>query len=158
MTIDEILNNPDRGQAYLQLVKLFVEGTDETRNFIVNNWDFRVNWKFPEQTRLACSVGENKTSKERIQASLAYYAIAANRNSDMRDNLIAFAVLYHSCIAAGLDPASEFLEIAILARADLGKALKEFIQRTPEDKSPQAFKLVIKRNLDGEIEIRIGAG
>jgi hypothetical protein len=83
-----------------------------------------------------------------------YYAISANQELGIREKLVALAVIYHSCIFAGLDPIREFKMAAVIAPAGVCKMLQDFIERRQEDKSAEAFMLAVSKNRDGEMEIR----
>jgi hypothetical protein len=154
MTLDEILGNPNRKEAYYQLVDLFQTGSADIRRQIVANWDFGLEWEYPEQHRLACSIGEQLSCRRRIEASLLYHVISANQALGGRERLVALAVIYHSCIFAGLDPIREFKVAAAIAPAGIHRMLEDFLERRDEDKSAEAFFLLVRKNRDGEIEIR----
>jgi hypothetical protein len=151
--IKPIVELPDREDAYYRLVSLYVEGPEQLREEIRSKWDFGVDWTYPDQTRLACSKNEKRSIQERIMASLVYDAIEDLRQEGYREKLVALAVIYQSCIAAGLDPEEEFEKVASISSPRTALFLKEFIERDPEDKSMKAFMLTRKINSDGEIEI-----
>jgi len=154
MTIEKILEMADRAAAFIELIRLYFDGPDEARKEIVKNWDFSVNWDLPNQTRLACQNGERWSCQERIEASLAYFAIAANLVGDYREELIALALIYQSCVIAGLDPYRIFEKIAKICEPDVRAMLMNFSARNEDDKSLAAFFLSAQINKDGEMEIR----
>ncbi len=151
--IDEIIKLTDREDAYFQLVMLFLQGPDQVREQIRLRWDFGVEWIYPNQRRLACSKNEKRSSQERIMASLVYDAIEDLQQEDPKEKLIALTVIYHSCIAAGLDPEKEFERVASISTTKTANFLMDFIKRNPEDKSLDAFMIVSEQNSEGETEI-----
>ncbi len=148
-----ILSLPDREDAFFQLVYLFVDGPNQIREEIRKGWDFGVDWVYPNTKRLACIYNEKRSSKDRILASLVYDAIEDFQEEDAKDKLVALAVIYHSCIAAGLDPNEEFEKVASLSSAKTAAFLRDFINRSQKDKSKKAFMLSSLKNKDGETEI-----
>ena len=154
MEIDSILSNADRAEAYLQLCERFMTGTDEFRDFVRLEWDFGADWEFPMQERLSCRVGETRPCRDRIEASLLYFAIAIENDRDSRDDLVAFSVIYHSCVAACIDPTELFRKVAKLATPGVAKSMRDFVARSAADRSLSAFLLIKDVNSDGEVEIR----
>ena len=71
----------------------------------------------------------------------------------MREKLIGLAVIYHSCIAAGLEPQNEFEYAALLSSQKTANFFRDFISRKEADKSIQAFALTVCKNNEGETEI-----
>lgn len=152
--MEAILQCSDRGEAYYRLVALFLHGPDEVRDRIREGWDFRAQWVYPDSRRLACSINESHSSRERALASLAYYAIDEKRRSDRRDDLVDLAIIYHACIAGGLDPVEVFEEVASVSSPATAGFFMDFVNRRLEDRSMAAFMLVAEKTPDGEIEIR----
>ena len=101
----------------------------------------------------AVVVNEQKSCRERIEASLIYDSLENFKIEDINDKLIGLAVIYHSCIEAGLDPKYEFEYIASLSSYKFAKFLRDFIKRSPKDKSLKAFFLKSQRNINHEVEI-----
>lgn len=157
MKIEEILNLVDRSEAYIELARLYIVGADDIRVYIVKEWDFGVDWKLPNQARLACKYNEKWTCQERIEASLLYSVIAANSISDYREELIAMAVIYHSCVVAALNPYDIFRKIAEISDLKSREFFLGFLDRSEENKSLAAFFLKAKNNNDGEIEIEFSS-
>lgn len=153
MDLKPIISMPDRREAYYLLVDEFLRGSEELRSYIVAKWDFGVSWEYPDQARLACTKGEPRTCEERIVASLAYDAIAANHPVDLRDTLVAFAVIYNSCIAANVNPNDVFRRVASVSGSTVGREMIKFLDRREEDKNLAAFMLVARKNEEGELEI-----
>jgi len=151
--LKEIIAQPNREDAYYQLVSLFVDGPEKIREKIRKGWDFGVEWIYPDTRRLACSHNEKRSSRERILASLVYDAIEDLQQEDPKEKLVAFAVIYHSCIAAGLDPQEEFEKIASISSPRIASVFREFINRNPDNKSEDAFMLSTIINTEGETEI-----
>jgi len=153
MKLEAVLVLSDRAAAYIELVSLYFNGTDCTREHIIDKWDFGVGWSVPNQARLACRRRERWSCLQRIEASLAYSAIAAKHSIDFREELIALAVIYQSCIYAELDPKEVFGKIAKVSPPSVKSFILDFLLRKEEDKTLAAFFLLAKQNNDGEIEI-----
>lgn len=151
--LEEITKLTDREEAYYLLVKLFKQGPDEFRELIRECWDFGVEWIYPNVKRLACRINERYSPIDKIQASLVYDSIEDLRQEDPKDKLVALSVIYHSCIAAGIDPQAQFEEVALISSPKIALMLRDFIKRKDEDKSMEAFLLAAEKNSDGEIEI-----
>lgn len=151
--LEEIIALPNREDAYYQLVSLFFDGPEEIREKIRHGWDFGVEWVYPNIRRLACCHNEKRLSSERIFASLAYDAIEDLQQEDPNEKLVAIAVIYHSCIAAGLDPEEVFKKVASISSQRMASFFLDFINRIPEDKSKEAFMLSSIKNTEGETEI-----
>ena len=153
LKIKDIIKNQDREEAYYQLVSLYFKGPEQIREQIRKNWDYGVEWIFPNQRRLACTKDEKHSSHERILASLAYDAIEDFQKEDVHEKLVALSVVYHSCIEAGLNANDEFESIAAISSERVATFFRDFIQRNHEDKSKEAFMLTTKINSDDETEI-----
>ncbi|MHB0916114.1 MAG: hypothetical protein ACYC5A_11210 [Thermoleophilia bacterium] len=149
----ETITLPNREDAFMMLVDVFLNGTEELREEIRQRWDFGAEWIFPNMKRLACSNNEKWSSKERIVASLVYDAIVDLREEDIKDELVTLAVIYHSCLAAGHDPHKIFGKIAAVSTDKTAAVLRDFVNRNPEDISIEAFMLSTEVNSDGEMEI-----
>ena len=154
LNLEKILKMSDRAAAFIELISLYFYGGDEMRQYIVSNWDFGVSWELPNQARLTCKNNERWSCQQRIEASLAYSAIAVNYVADVREELIALAVIYQSCIFSSLEPDNIFKKVAKVSVPSISAMLINFIDRKEEDKSLAAFFLSAERNDEGEIEIR----
>ena len=143
----------DREEAYLRLVALFMQGPEEVRDLIRAKWDFGAKWIYPNPQRLACLKNEKYSCVQRVLASLVYDAIENLKNEDSREKLVVWAVVYHSCIAAGLIPQELFKRVASVSSQEIARLMTDFIGRRIEDKSMEAFMLISKTNSDGETEI-----
>jgi hypothetical protein len=153
LKVEDIIKLQDREEAYHNLAVLYIRGPEQVREQIRKNWDYGVEWVYPDPRRLACSKNEKRSCRERILASLVYDAIEDFREEGPRDKLVALSVIYHSCIEAGLNPQEEFESVASISSEKVANYFREFIQRNPEDKSKEAFMLKTKKNSDGETEI-----
>lgn len=151
--LEKITKLADREEAYFELVRLFKQETDEFRELVRECWDFGVEWIYPNVKRLACKINERYLPIEKIQASLIYDSIEDLRQEDVKDKLVALAVIYHSCIAAGIDPQKQFEEVALISSPKIANLFRGFINRSDENKSMEAFLLVAVQNSDGETEI-----
>ena len=151
--LEMVLRLPDRGEAYQRLSALFLNGPSELRDLIRARWAFGVKWTYPNPQRLACGKNERYTCEERIAATLIYDAIENFSSENIRDKLVAWAVVYHSCLAAGIVPEEQFSRVASIASPEVYQAMMDFVNRPREDKSMGAFMLVKRTNMDGETEI-----
>lgn len=140
-------------KLFFRLALYYKQVSSDEREQIRKDWDYNVEWDYPNPRRLACSVNEQKSCRERIEASLIYDSLENFKIEDINDKLIGLAVIYHSCIEAGLDPKYEFEYIASLSSYKFAKFLRDFIKRSPKDKSLKAFFLKSQRNINHEVEI-----
>lgn len=153
LLIDALAKLEDRENAFFLLTALYANATEAERSRIRKGWDFGVEWLFPNPYRLACKKHEKHSCKEKIRASLLYDSIEDLRGECLREKLIGLAVIYHSCIAAGLDPQDEFEYAASLSTQKTADFFLDFISRKEKDKSIQAFALTVCKNSEGETEI-----
>lgn len=152
-SVQEVLLSTNRKEAYYRLVAIYMQGPDEIREIIRKQWDFGMEWIYPNPRRLACSINEGHSCRERALALLVYEAIMDLRQSDLRDELMTLAIVYHGCIAAGIKPKDVFEEVASVSSSRTARFLLDFIKRSPHEKSLEAFMLVAEKNADDEIEI-----
>jgi hypothetical protein len=152
--LEGILKLADRREAYQRLAALFLQGPEEARDFIREMWDFGFKWVLPNIQRLACRKGERYSCDERVVAILVYSAIQNPNKVDVREKLLAWAVVYHCCVAAGIVPEELFRQAASVSSPGMARMMRDFIDRPEEAKSMKAFDLVSRTNSDGEIEIK----
>jgi hypothetical protein len=145
--LDNILINPDRKAAYIDITHEYMNNGDLFRSTVNQLWDFGVTWVFPDGKRLASTVGETSLPEQRIQASLLYYSLDAQNSKDIRDDILGIANIYHSCIAAGLNPDLIFRSVANVSLPSVSRLLINFIERPDKQKCMEAFALAI--NDDG---------
>jgi hypothetical protein len=150
--IAELMNLADRSEAYLRLAVLYQNGTSEFRELVRGTWDFGAKWDYPDQRRLACRKNERHSCEERIRATLIYDAIEDFKREEIREKLIAWAVVYHSCRAAGIEPEDVFSQAAKISSPQTAQAMLAFIRRAEADKSMEAFMISKEMNADGEFE------
>lgn len=155
MTIQHLIEMEDRLEAYYMLVDVYCSATDDIRRDLIAQWNFNVPWKYPNPSRLACNAGETHTPNEKITASLVYYSLNSGTGQIEKEDIIGLAVIYNSCILAGLDADKIFRLVASISFGDVPKFLTDFIKRTPDDKEMDAFWLVANKNSDDEFEITI---
>lgn len=153
LLIDALTKLEDRENAFFLLTALYANATEAERTRIRKGWNFGVEWLFPNPYRLACRRHEKHSCKERIRACLLYDSIEDLRGECLREKLIGLAVIYHSCIAAGLEPQNEFEYAALLSSQKTANFFRDFISRKEADKSIQAFALTVCKNNEGETEI-----
>jgi hypothetical protein len=152
--LEGILKLVDGQDAYQCLVALFLQGPEDARELIRAKWDFGFKWSVPNIQRLACRKNERYSCDERILATLVYDAIENLKNEDLREVLIIWAVVYHSCLAAGIVPEELFRRAASVSSPNMAPLMMQFVNRPEEHKSMEAFKLISRTNSDGEIEIK----
>lgn len=153
--IEEIVRCQDREEAFYRLVSLYLQGPEAVREEIREKWDFGVEWTYPNPKRLACSTNERYSCMDKVLALLVYVAIVDLRQGDKRDELMTLAVVYHGCRVTGIDPKGLFEKVAVVSSTKTARFLLDFINRSSEDKSLEAFMLVVQKNADGESEITI---
>jgi hypothetical protein len=154
--LERLLRLADRRDAFQLLTALFLKSPEHVRGMIRSRWDFGVKWIYPNPQRLACRKNERYSSEERIAATLVYDAIEDLRTEELREKLFAWAVVYHSCLAAGIVPEEQFRRAASVSTPKMAEAMNGFITRPAEDKSMEAFMLVAHMNIDQETEIARG--
>ena len=154
--LDEILKNPDRRKAYLDLAQEYMSRDQSFRDMVTQGWNFNVPWEFPNRRRLASTKGEIDSPEIRIRAVLLFFSIAEKGwLRDVRDILVGLAFCYHSCLAAGIDPDKMFRAVAEVSTPKIREILIGFIERSEDNKSMKAFKLVRTDGEDGEIIIEL---
>jgi len=152
--LEEILKLADGEDAYQRVVALFLQGPEEARDLIRAKWDFGFKWVYPNPQRLACRKNERYSCDERALAFLVYDAIENLKNEEPREKLVGWAVVYHSCLAAGIVPEELFRRAASVSSPRMAQMMMDFINRSEEAKSMKAFELVSRTNSDREIEIK----
>lgn len=152
--LEQILKLDDRQDAYQRLVALFLQGPEEARDSIRAKWDFGMKWILPNIQRLACQKNERYSCEERILAALVYDAIENPKKVDFRDQLVLWAHVYQSCLAARIVPEELFRRAASVSSPGMGQMMMDFVNRPEEAKSMKAFDLISRTNSDGEIEIK----
>lgn len=153
MELSDIITMPNRKNAFIALSKYYLNTRKDERQEIQSKWDFDVEWIYPDQFRLACQAGEQHSSLDRIEASLVYYSLESS-DQNKRENLIAFCVIYNSCLFAGLNPEDIFNRVGKASGIEIESIFQSFLKRNAEDKSLDAFLLTSVKNKNGEIEIK----
>lgn len=159
MELGLILKMEDRLEAYMELAKLYLNGSAETKAAITENyplWD--VLWEYPKSERLACQKGERWSSRERAEALAAHYGIAPKGvtklwDTDPRDVLVWIGLEYNAFILAGLRPEEIFGKVIPFAPKEIQEILTDFLAREDEDKDLKAWRLSVIKNKDGELEL-----
>lgn len=152
--LEEILKLADGQDAFQRLVSLFLQGPEEARDLIRAKWDLGYKWIYANMQRLACQKNERYSCDARLLAALVYDAIENGKNEESREKLVAWAVVYHSCLAAGIVPEELFRRAASVSPPSIAQMMMDFINRPEEAKSIKAFELVSRTNADGETEIK----
>jgi len=152
--LEEILKLVDRQDAYQRLVALFLQGPEEARDLIRAKWDFGLKWIYPNPQMLACRKNERYSCDERALAILIYDAIENAKKEDIREKLVGWALVYHSCLAAGIVPEELFKRAASVSSPGMAQMMTDFINRPKEYKSMKAFDLISRTNSDGETEFK----
>ena len=151
--LKDILTMEDRKEAYMLISRYYMSTSNNERQNIRSKWDFDLKWSYPDQSRLACCIGEYHSTKERIEASLVYYSIEDNKQNQ-RETFVGLALIYHSCLFSDLDPDELFEQVAKVSSERFASVLRQFLLRDPNDKSMEAFLLKSQKNVDGEWEIQ----
>lgn len=151
--IDNLINLEDREDAYMRLVDLYLNTTEHIRSMIRINWDFNTKWIYQNPFKLACSVGERYTPRQKIISSLIYDAIEDAETT--REHIIGNAIDYHSCILSDINPVELFTLAAKASTQRVSMRFIEFINRKEKDRSLNAFNLRPIKNANCEWEIHI---
>ena len=152
--LDEILKNPDRRKAYLDLAQEYMSRDQSFRDMVTQGWDFNVPWGYSDGCRLASTKADIVSPEIRIRTGLLYYSMAEKNSRDVRDDLMGIAICYHSCLAVGIDPDKMFRSVAEVSTPKVRKLLISFIERPDDRKSMKAFGLVRIDGEDGDIIIK----
>jgi len=151
--IKPLLDMVDRTAASVGFGTAFIKASEEDRSRIRRGWNFGAEWKYPTPSRLACVKGEVGSPHERIVASLVLDGLESSE--DVRDQTISYCVAWHSCLLAGLSPQAIFFSVATAMLEPIAGQLKEFAARTAADQAMEAFGLVKRSTVDGEVEIHV---
>ena len=133
MSINEleiILELKDRKEAYLKLVKLYINSDIEFKKYINNRWDFEKKWEYPDSCKLY--------SVESIESAIVYYLIDISLEYE-REALVDLCAIYYSAERLGLNPKNFFKKYADIAPTKISDFLLNFANRKEEDKSLKAF-------------------
>ena len=88
------------------------------------------------------------TRRQRVREQLIAMSIR-DGGADYRDDLMSIAYCYHNLLLLGDDADAVLLEVAEISGPGFTELLREFVTRTPESKSQEAFALRIERRPDG---------
>jgi len=149
----DILNMPDRAEAFYLLVDYYKATSDNERENIRQSWDYGKEWVYPNPETLAVNLSGKHSCEQRIIASLVCYSINAYIPQDSREILIAFCVIYHSAREIGLDIDILFKEVAKISSSKMALLMLKFIERPERDKSLKAF-YCIERIIEKDRTVR----
>ncbi len=141
--IQPILDNPDRTKAYHELAEAYMSSDPPFRMTVSKYWDFGREWGFDKTLPIL----------KRVRASLIFYSIAVKQSVDFRDDLAGIAMTYHLCAVNGLDAEQVFRSVAEVSLPFVAGMLINFIERSPKDRSMEAFRLNKVALPDGSFEI-----
>jgi hypothetical protein len=147
----DILTMRDAEEAFMLLTSLYLSSNNEYRKLTRKRWDYNYAWKIPNQSRLACINGEKYSQQSRIEASLVYDSLEDAPLT--REHLISLAIVYHSCLLAGIDPSTPFLKVAQASSQNVASRLLNFLHRHKDDLSLEAFMLRPHKDINNEWEI-----
>lgn len=150
--LQEIIEQSDREAAYMELTKHYASLDEYGRQAVRGDWDFGVEWIYPDPYQLCCKLASRFGPLDRIRALLMYSAIE-NFRGDWRANLYGFCLAYHSLLAIGVEPSQVFEEVAEVSSDRVAIQLRRFVARSREDKSLEAFYLE-KTVVNGETRFR----
>ena len=151
--LTQIVNVPDRQEAYFQMVDYYLKTIAEEQKEIRDNWNFGLQWVYPNLQRLSCRINEIYSPEIKIIASLTGLSLDGVQKRDWRDDIIGLAIIYHNCLLARISPVKVFERVASASTIETGKFIRDFIRRENKDKSLEAFDLHIVINSDGEKEV-----
>jgi len=153
ITLRQIINLSDRQEAYYHLVDYYLNANVEEQIDIRKKWNLGTQWVYPNWKRLACCFSETYSPKKRITALLTAVSLKDLKIPDWRDELVGIASIYHSCLLAKVSPEEIFERVASASSPETAKFIRDFCQRSPKEKSLEAFGLQIVMNADGEQEV-----
>ncbi len=142
-----ILFEPEPTEAFYKLCYLYSQALTEQRVEIRKRWDFNKTWELPDQTTLACNLPEDRSSEERIRASLIYTSLM--NDYDYRDVLTWLAPIYHSAMISGINADLLFKEISNISSPIAASLIHSFINRDPNSKSLSAWCLEEEPTVQG---------
>lgn len=153
--------NDDVGKGYLQkklpcdldekvssLVRLFVNEMALGRSRIWKMVDWKLSGALICYAERMASLGVREKSPDRLWQGLVALVIE-NHSGDWRDNLMILAPLYDAAKKNGIDPDRLFLEVAGLFKNSVAISIKQFTERSPENKSLKAFDFSESTDADG---------
>lgn len=97
----------------------------------------------------SASIAVRHQDVRELRAGLLAAAIAQSLAEDEREVIPALALLHRAAEMIGHDPNSEFSAINELSGGDTGRALVEFLRRSPVDKSVEAMGYEEGNDRDG---------
>jgi hypothetical protein len=152
--VADFVSMQDRRHAFMALAAYFQRSTKDERQRLISGWPFGVKWEYPSPWNLAWPDDSGFSPEERMTASLICDCLEG-QDSDSRDEIMGFAVVYISANLAGIDPKALFERVIAVAPPRIGEAMKSFIDRPDEDKSMDAFMLQVKHDAAGRPKLAI---
>jgi len=140
-------------QTCITFARDFLAAPAAERAEVIGAWDLELRWALPDPWRLACADEGPGSPVERIRAELLFQVLGFSR-VDLREVILGFAVVHHSCRLAGVDPSVVFEETAEAVGGAVARALRDFVRRDEADKTMEAFKLEAIANPAGGYELR----
>jgi len=144
----------DRFKALMGAASLFMQCESGERQDIISGWPFNVTWLYPDAKFLPWPDDSGYAPEERIKAMLVGLCLE-KWGPDERDNLVNMAWTYQAAVLAGLDPEELFSQIIRLAFPRRGGLIKAFIDRSPWEKSAEAFMLEVSVDGSGRKYMRL---
>jgi len=128
-------------ESVLDVCRAFSSAPPEERSVFQDLWrpvDFK-GW--PDPFRLTCAADRPGTCGERIRVKLIDAALALPFERDHRDSRMSLAVIYASCVLAGLHPDAEFARVARLVGSPGAEFLTRFASSVSSDNMMERFML-----------------
>jgi hypothetical protein len=100
-------------------------------------------WRDPTDHRRSDLTREQRMRQRLIAMSME------DGGPDDRDDILAIAYCYHNLALLGMDADKLLKEVAEISAPAFAKLLLNFVRRSPDDKSPESFKLTIEQMPDG---------
>jgi hypothetical protein len=147
MKFEKILSDPDRVAATVMLAKYLREATQKERETIIAGWNWGVEWKYPPFGRLACATGNSWSIEDTIYGALILDCLESKENP--RERLFVYCEVFNSCVLANLDAHKIISTIGQIFGGSIETSLKQWLNRTEEDKKLEAFGMAARKVDDG---------
>ena len=117
-----------------QLIKEYLEATNDRREQIRNSFDNDTAWSFLKKCKDLSVEAVRQNNYDFIKQGLVLQSIE-NARTDKRDNIVRLSLLYNSARKLHQDPDILFEEIAHISAVEIKEILLNFIKRTEREKS-----------------------
>ena len=126
----------------------YIENDDNERREILSSMRPEFSDAFFVFSERMAALAVREQSEDRITKGLVALIIE-DFKFDFRDNLRRLAPLYRSSERIGINPSQVFLKAASYANNDVAKAIVQFPNRAPQDRSLEAMAFKEEDGPDG---------